>query len=430
MGYNRYKRLWREGIGFKLFMRINQDFGAALATQQQPVRAIYIASYIPRKCGIATFTKHLTTAVNNLNPHALAEIVAVLDHIQYEYPWEVKFRIHQHNAHDYSAAAHYINQSSADVVNLQHEFGLFGGVDGDYLLPLLDSIDKPLITNFHTILPEPDEHKAYIMRRIIDRSQAVLAMTESSRKTLLDVYGCPPEKAAVIYHGVPSFTFNDIEKHKKRLRIKAEPMILAAGLIGPGKGLEHIIDSLPAIVAKYPKTKLFIVGQTHPHILNREGEAYRETLKARARARGVLRNITFANRYIPDEEFVRYYQAADFFITAYPNIQQAASGTLAYALGAGKICIATPYHYAREVLGDGAGILVEPSSPHAISDAILGVLNNPAEGLNIRKRAYQKGRQMTWPSIGMNYLNLFRLITQQLGRTNGTTTGAFAMANG
>src|SRR5688572_17572132 len=172
-------------------MRINQDLVAALAKQQEPVKAIYIASYTPRKCGIATFTKDLTTAVNNLNPHALAEIIAMLDDIDYEYPWEVKFRIRQQNAHDYSAAAHYINQSSADVVNLQHEFGLFGGVDGDYLLPLLDSIDKPLITNFHTILPEPDDHKLYIMRRIIERSQAAIAMTKTARQVLIDVYGCP-----------------------------------------------------------------------------------------------------------------------------------------------------------------------------------------------------------------------------------------------
>ncbi len=410
-------------------MRINQDLVAALAKQQLPVRAIYIASYIPRKCGIATFTKHLTTAINNLNPHALAEIIAVLDHIEYEYPWEVKFRIQQHNAHDYSAAAHYINQSSADIVNLQHEFGLFGGVDGDYLLPLLDSIDKPLITNFHTILPEPDEHKAYIMRRVIERSAAVTAMTESSRKVLVDVYHCPPEKTAVIYHGVPDFTFNQTEQHKKRLRIKADPMILSAGLIGPGKGLEHLIDAMPQVAAKFPQARLYILGQTHPHILRNEGEAYRDSLKARARKQRVLKNISFINRYIPDDEFVRYYQAANFFITAYPNIQQAASGTLAYALGAGKVCIATPYHYAREVLSDGAGVLIEPDNPESISKAILETLEDPKRTLEIRRRAYQKGRQMIWPNIGLRYLDLFRLVLQQIRSGDGTQTSTSAMVD-
>lgn len=400
-----------------------------MVKKRQPVKAIYISSYIPRKCGIAKFTKDLTTAINNLNPHALAEIIAVLDHIEYEYPWEVKFRVQQHNVHDYSAAANYINQSSADIINLQHEFGLFGGVDGDYLLPLLDSIDKPLITNFHTILPEPDEHKAYIMRRIIERSDAVIAMTESSRQILIDVYGCPPEKAAVIYHGVPDFTFNDIARHKQRLRIKADPMILSAGLIGPGKGLEYIIDAMPAIVKRYPKAKLYIIGQTHPHILKAEGEAYRLTLEKRAKDKGMARNIKFVNRYIPDEEFVRFYQAADFFVTAYPNIQQAASGTLAYALGAGKVCVSTPYHYAREILGDGAGLLIDVNNSQAISDAILRTLDNPDESLDIRKRAYNKGRQMTWPSIGLAYLDLFRLAIQDVRRQRVPRVDAPAVAH-
>jgi glycosyltransferase involved in cell wall biosynthesis len=397
-------------------MSDGQNLVAALARKQQPVKAIYISSYIPRKCGIATFTKHLTTAINNLNPRALAEIIAVTDKDQeYEYPWEVKMRIGQHHLPDYSMAAHYINQSSTDVVNLQHEFGLFGGVDGDYLLPLLDSIDKPLITNFHTILPEPDEHKAYIMRRIIDQSVAVIAMTNSSRQTLIDVYGCPPEKAVMIYHGVPDFTFNDIDKHKEHLRIKAEPMILTTGLLGPGKGLEYVIDAMSDIVKAIPNAKLYIVGQTHPHILREHGEAYREELTERIRKKKLTRSVVFVHRYLDDEEFKRYYQAADFFITAYPNIQQPTSGTLAYGLGSGKICISTPYHYAREVLAENTGILVEPRNSASIAKAIITTWQDAATALGYRERAYRKGRQMTWPNIGLSYVDLFRQILHQGG---------------
>ncbi len=395
-------------------MNDRQNIAAVLEQKQQPVKAIYIASYIPRKCGIATFTKDLTTAINNLNPYALAEIVAINDRDQnHPFPWEVKLRMGQHTASDYSLAAHYINQSGADIVNLQHEFGLFGGVDGDYLLPLLDSIDKPLVTTFHSILPEPDKHKEYIMRRIIERSNAVVAMSESSLKTLQDIYDCPADKAVLIYHGVPDFTFNDIARHKKRLRVTAEPMILAAGLLGPGKGLEYVIDAMPEIVEAVPKAKLYIVGQTHPHILLDSGEKYRDSLKERIKKLRVTRSIVFVNKYLSNEALRRYYLAADFFVTAYPNLQQPASGTLAYALGAGKVCISTPYHYAREALGDGSGLLIEPYNSRAIAEAVVSTAGDQKKTLTLRKRAYDKGRQMTWPSVGLSYLSLFRQLIQQ-----------------
>jgi len=390
-----------------------QGLSAKFAGKQRPTKVIYISTYIPRRCGIATFTKDLTTAVNSLNPHALAEIIAINDEVQeHEYPWEVKLRIGQNNPQDYSMAAHYINQSSTDIVNLQHEFGLFGGVGGDYLLPLLDSIDKPLITNFHTILPEPDEHKKYIMQRIIEQSAAVVAMTESSRQILLDVYDCPPEKAVVIHHGVPDFTFNGIATHKKRLRIKAEPMILMAGLVGPSKGFEYMIDAMPAIVAQVPDAKLYIVGQTHPHVLHSEGESYRDRLKKRVREHKVAHNVVFVNRYLDDDELRGYYLAADYFVTPYPGLQQPTSGTLAWAVGAGKACISTPYHFAKEILGDGSGVLVPPLDSAALAKAILTLCKDTAAQLALRERAYKKGRQMTWFNTGLKYLNLFELVRQ------------------
>jgi glycosyltransferase involved in cell wall biosynthesis len=386
---------------------------AKLAGRQRPIKVIYISSYIPMRCGIATFTKDLTNAVNSLNPHALAEIVAMNDEVEaYEFPWEVKLRVGQGNPQDYSMAAHYINQSSTDVVNLQHEFGIFGGVSGDYLLPLLDSIEKPLITNFHTILPEPDTHEKYVMERIIERSAAVVAMTESSRRILLDVYGCPPEKAVVIHHGVPDFTFNGIATHKKRLRIAAEPMILMAGLLGPSKGFEHMIDAMPAIVKHAPNAKLYVVGQTHPHVLRHEGEQYRNRLKQQARAHKVQKNVVFVNRYVNDDELRQYYLAADFFVTPYPGMQQPTSGTLAWAVGAGKVCISTPYHYAREILSDGTGILVPALDSAALAKAVVDVCKDAGRQLSIRQLAYRKGRQMTWFNTGLKYLNLFELVHQ------------------
>lgn len=390
-----------------------QGLSAKLAGRERPTKVIYISTYIPRRCGIATFTKDLTTSINNLNPHALAEIIAINDEVQqHEYPWEVKLRIGQNNPQDYSMAAHYINQSSTDIVNLQHEFGLFGGVSGDYLLPLLDSIEKPLVTNFHTILPEPDTHEKYVIQRIIERSAAVVAMTESSRQILLNVYDCPPEKAVVIHHGVPDFTFNNIDAHRKRLRIKADPMILMAGLLGPSKGFEYMIDAMPAIVAEAPNAKLYVVGQTHPHVLHREGEAYRSRLRRRVRDNKVADSVVFVNRYLGDDELRRYYQATDFFVTPYPGMQQPTSGTLAWAVGAGKACISTPYHYAREILSEGAGILVPPKDSLALAKEIVDLCKDAGKQLALRERAYKKGRQMTWFNTGLKYLNLFELVRQ------------------
>lgn len=398
--------------------RSMQNLSAKLARKQLPVRVIYISSYVPRKCGIATFTKDLTTAINDLNPQALAEIIAMNDEIQpYEYPWEVKLRIDQHNPQDYARAAQYINDSSADVVNIQHEFGLFGGEQGDYLLPLLDEINKPIITTFHTILPEPDQHQLYTLQRIVEKSMAVVAMTESSRRILIDVYACPEDKAMVIHHGVPDFSFNGIAQHKKRLRITAAPMLLTAGLLSPNKGIEHVIDAMPAIVEQAPKAKLYIVGQTHPQILHRHGDSYRDGLKERVRKLKMSRHVVFVNRYVDAEELRRYYLAADFFITAYPGMQQPTSGTLAWAVGAGKACISTPYHYAKEILDGEAGLLLPSLSSAAIAEAVISLCNDTPRRLAMRQQAYKKGRQMTWGNTGLNYLHLFDLVRQAHAQT-------------
>lgn len=424
----------------------HQNLATAFARAQAPIRVIYIASYPPRRCGISTFTSDLTTALDNLNPDALAEIVALDDNGEtYDYPWEVKLHVGQHKRADYLMAARYINQSSADIVCLQHEFGLFGGPEGDYstclsanstilrdsrsahiasrhyILDLLERIEKPIVTTFHTILPDPDASQLYIMSRIIDRSAAVIAMTEDSRQILQRTYDCPPEKAVVIYHGVPDFTFNDIARNKRRLHIKAEPMLLAAGLLGSGKGLEYIIEAMACITQKLPKAKLYIVGQTHPVILRNEGESYRNSLAALAKTLRVSRSVHFVNTYLSNDALHRYYQAADFFITAHRNLDQSASGTLAWALGAGKVCISTPFNYAREVLADNTGILVKKDNGSAIASQIVNIYTDREWMHELRKRAYAKGRKFTWPNVGLSYLNLFRLV---LKRTNSGKTGS------
>jgi polysaccharide biosynthesis protein PslF len=390
-----------------------------LKAKEEPIRAIYISSYIPEKCGIATFTKDLTSTINVLNPDYPAEIVAVHDDdLELDYPWEVKFKISQTNLENYHYASNYINQSSADIVNLQHEFGLFGGVDGDYILPMLDSLNKPIVTNFHTIQPEPTEHQKYIMKRIINKSEAVIAMTNISKKILKDVYGCPERKAVVIYHGVPDFTFNDKHRYRKLLKIKSDHVLLMSGLLGPDKGIDYVIEAMPAILRKFPDTKFYVLGETHPNLIKDKKDEYREKLERMVKKLKLEDSVVFINKYLTLDELVKYYKAADVFFTPHLNPQQPTSGTLSYALGAGKVCISTPYNYAKEVLDNDNGILIPFRDSKSISEAVTDVFSDPGLKLKYEKNAYRLGKQMQWPRVAQSYLNLFRAVLNKKQNEN------------
>lgn len=402
--------------------------------RQKRVKAIYISSCLPRKCGIATFTDDLVNAIDTLGVVDLAELIAVTDTGQvYKYSDRVKYQINQYSQDDYIKAANYINKSNIDVVSLQHEFGLYTGPDssytcclsagaeqdninakienGYYLLSMLDIIEKPIVTTFHTILSSPNDQQMYIARRIIQKSAAIVAMTELSRQSLIDIYDCPAEKVVVISHGVPDFDFNHVEKWQLKLGIvDVSPMILTAGLLGPGKELEYVIDAMSSIIQKAPKAKLFIVGQTHPVIIKNEGEVYRDKLIELVKKNGIENNVEFVNQYLTELDLRDYFQAADFFVTAYSNMQQSASGTLAWGVGAGKICVSTPYQYAKELLLDGSGILVEQKNSSAIANSIVDVYSNPIEADKIREQAYNKGHKHIWANVAMDYVNLFEKV--------------------
>lgn len=401
---------------------------------RQDFKTVYISSYVPRKCGIATFANDLTQAIDKLRVGETSEIIAMNDAGQkYDYPSEVKLQINQFNKDDYERAAKYINKSSADIVSLQHEFGLYGGPEGSfscclsagsktgirsnnaeiesryYLLSMLDNINKPIVTTFHTILLNPDSQQSYIMRRIIKSSSAVVAMTESSRLALIKIYKCPAKKVSVIYHGVPDFKLGKTAEYKQKLHINdADPMILVAGLLGPGKGIEHVINAMPNILKTAPNAKLFVVGQTHPVILKNDGDGYREKLIKLIQRKNLTNNVEFVNRYLSDEDLYDYFQASDFFVTAYSNMQQSASGTLAWAVGAGKICISTPYQYAKELLSDDDGILIESGSSVSIAKNIIDMFNNPDKKELMSKKAYNRGHQYIWSNVAADYVELFK----------------------
>jgi len=386
--------------------KINQ----ILDTQQSTVRTIFVSSYIPRKCGLATFTKDLTNALNDLNSESLAEIIAINDgEKDLEYPWEVKYKIHQYKYDSYYQAAEYVNQSSADVVCLQHEFGLFGGEAGEYIFAFLRNINKPIVTIFHTILAEPSDIQRSTLQRLGEISDGIVAMIPDAKERLERDYNIDRDKVVIIHHGVSDQ--KKIDHAKTISDHELRPTLLLSGLISENKGIEYVIKALPKIVKKIPNVLFIIAGQTHPEILKKEGEKYRKNLKALAKSLGVERNIKFINKYLELQELLKLYEKCDVYLTPHTDSQQITSGTLAYALGMGKACISTGYPYAKEMLANGRGIIVDFKNSKQIGDAVLQILQNPVLKAKLEDEAYILGRKMRWPRVAERYLNLFRYVS-------------------
>lgn len=385
-----------------------------LSEQRREVRTIFLASYIPRKCGIATFTKDLTNAINALNPYALTEIMAVTDPTApnggYEYPWEVKFRINQEDVTNYISAADYINSSSAEIVCLQHEFGLYGGQDGEYILEFLKRIKKKVVTTLHTTSEHPRENQKRVLREIFKYSSAGVVMIEPVAKRLETIYGIDSQKIAVIHHGVPDIPFGGTEHFKEETSLTGRTVMSAINLISPNKGLEYAIQAIPEIVKEIPDFLFLIIGETHPVVKKKVGEQYREELQNLVAKLKIEKHVRFINRYLSLEELIDYLRASDYYVTPYLDPEQAASGTLSYAVGAGKVCISTPYLYAQEVLNGNRGILVPFKDSKAIAKAVLKTLADSQYKESLEREAYKYGRVMTWSSVALAYLDLFRLV--------------------
>ena len=382
-----------------------------LLYSRQPIKAIYVSSYIPRKCGIATYTKDLTNDINMLNPYALAEILAIHrpeDNIIY--PWEVKFKINQNDLESYIQAANYVNQSGADLIVLEHEFGLFGGQGGDYIISFTEVVKKPLIITFHTIIEDPANQYGIVQKRLADRADAIVVMINDSASKLMEKYQVPEEKIVVIPHGIPDLPFGAGEHFKRKKRLKGKIVLGNINLLSEPKGIEYALRAVAKIAEKYPNVVYLVIGQTHPVVLEKFGEKYRRFLKKEARHLGIEDKVHFINEYLPLEELLEWLQAIDFYITPYLNPDQSSSGALAYAIGAGKSCISTPYLYAQENLSNGKGVIVPFKDSEAIAEAVLELLENPQKRLTMEKKAYQHGRLMTWANVGLQHLDLFQTI--------------------
>ncbi len=367
-----------------------------------------IGSYLPRQCGIATFTADLAGAILENKPAIDCSIVAMNDRAEgYEYPDEVKFQISQDNLSEYRRAANFLNLRDPDAVCLQHEFGIFGGQRGSFIIELTRNLKVPLVTTFHTVLNDPLPEELKITTQLCEQSDRLVVMSERGADFLRDIYKVPASKLALIHHGIPDVPFLDPDPIRRKLAADDQIVILTFGLLSPGKGIEFMIDALPEIVGVYPEVLYFVVGATHPHCKAESGEDYRLSLHRRAKELGVGDNIVFHDRFLERDELLEIIRAADIYVTPYLNEAQIVSGTLAYAVGAGKAVVSTPYWHAQEMLAEGRGRLVPFSDSKALAHEIKQLLDYPEERLKLRRAAYEYARPMVMKQMGFHYLKLF-----------------------
>lgn len=374
-----------------------------------PTRVAFIGNYLPRQCGIATFTTDLCTALGTEYGSERLFAIPVNDpESSYQYPEQVRLELEQEDISSYERAAEFLNFNGNDLVCLQHEYGIYGGTSGSHILTLLRKLKMPLVTTFHTVLREPDVNQRAVLEEIARLSDRLVVMSELAAKLLRDVYGVPAGKIDIIPHGVPDLPFMDPNYFKDKFDTEGKSVLLTFGLLSPNKGIENVIGALPAILARHPNVVYIVSGVTHPHIRKREGERYREQLLAQAKDLGVSDHLILDNRFVSAEELVEHVGAADIYITPYLQEAQVVSGTLAIAFGAGKAIISTPYWHAKELLADKRGVIVPFADPKAIADAVTELLENEAERHAMRKRAYLYSRGTTWPNTARAYMASFQ----------------------
>lgn len=374
-----------------------------------PQRIAFLGSYPPRLCGIATFTQDVCEAVARECPGVDCIVGALNDQEEgYDYPPRVRFELQEKDLDSYRRAADFLNFNNADVLSVQHEFGIFGGPAGSHLLALLKEVRMPVVTTLHTLLQTPSPAQRHVMDELTGRSDRLVVMAHKGVEILRDTYGVPDSKIDIIPHGIPDVPFEESQLFKAQFGVEGRQVLLTFGLIGPGKGIEHVIEALPAIVREHPNVVYLVLGATHPHLIAREGERYRLSLKRLAEDLGVREHVIFYNRFVTPEDLKEFIGATDVYLTPYLNAAQVTSGTLAYVFGAGKAVVSTPYWHAQELLADGRGVLVPFRDPSAIAAGVCGLLSDPARMEKIRQEAYDMGRGMIWSSAAKRYVESFQ----------------------
>ena len=384
---------------------------------RKPIKVIYLSTYIPQKCGIATFTKDVTSAINLINPKALAEVMAIVkENEKIDFPWEVKYKIDYNNIDSYIRAAEYVNNSCCDVVMIEHEFGIFGGFCGNYLTSFLRLVNKPKVMTCHTLIDDPNNEWGKTFKEIVKYVDGITVMTNFSANQLVKLYGINKKKITVIPHGTPNFTFDGTEVYKKKKKLSGRLILGNINLLSENKGIDYSIEAVAKIAKIYPEVLYLVIGQTHPNILKTEGEKYRNKLKRKIKNLGIQKNVKFINKYVSLEELCDWLKIIDFYITPYLDKQQSSSGALAYAVGAGKSCISTGYLYAKEILSQGRGVIVPFKDSQAIADAVIKIYKNPEKRKTIESKAYEYGRFMTWSSVALQHLDFFEDVIKRYGQ--------------
>ena len=373
-----------------------------------PSRIAVIGNYLPRQCGIATFTTDLCSAISAEYGSARLLALPVNDTDEgYDYPARVRWSLAQDEVKSYQEAAGFLNFNNIDMVCLQHEYGIFGGPAGSHILHLLRGLKMPVVTTLHTVLREPDPNQLMVMEEIAELSDRLIVMSQLSSQFLQEIFKVPGSKIDIVPHGVPDLPFLDPNFYKDRFGVEGKAVLLTFGLLSPNKGIENVIQALPQILSKHSNVAYIVAGATHPHILRRDGDRYRDSLRALAKEMGVESQVIFHDRFVNPEEMVEFIGAADIYITPYRHEAQVVSGTLAYALGAGKAIISTPYWHAIELLDDRRGALVPFQNPAAIAQKTIELLDTPAIRHAMRKRAYLFAREMVWKRVAQGYMESF-----------------------
>ncbi len=370
-----------------------------------------VGTYPPKQCGIASFSKDLRDHLVDCGVDV--PVVAVSDpEYSYSYPPEVLYEIQQHEKSDYITTAKAISESpEIDLVVIQHEYGIYGGTDGEYILNFVSRLKKPYILVAHTILPRPSISQFLILQKLAQKAAKVICMTKSSARLLENVYEVPPKKIYIIYHGVPLFKPKNREQLKEKYGCSGRQVISTFGLIGPGKGLENGIKAIKYLVEKYPNILYIIAGRTHPMLLKREGESYRQMLEEMVAELGLEENVRFVNKFLEIEELGDYLYMTDIYLSPYPNRDQAVSGTLSYAIGCGRAIVSTPYEYAVDMLSEGErGLIAPDATPEALAELLDKILGNPQLKIQLERKAAQLGKALKWPNVAKQYAEVARAI--------------------
>lgn len=369
------------------------------------IKVAFLSTYPPRECGIANFTYDLISELKKI-PELDPTVIALSD-ADYEYGTDLFFDLQQQDRKGYREAAKRLNESDVDLLMVEHEYGIFGGKEGSYLLDLVDRVKLPIVTTLHTVLSSPNRTQRKVLAKLCRKSEVVVIMANNSRGLLEEKYGVDPSKTVLIHHGVPRLDLPSREELKKEMGFEGRTVISTFGLLSPGKGLEYGIEAIEIVSRKHKDILYLILGQTHPVVKRRYGEAYRSRLEQMVREKNLQDNVEFVNKYLTQEEIIRYLKLSDIYMTPYLGREQAVSGTLAYAIAYGRVVVSTPYAYAREMLAEGRGLLADFKDGNSLARQLLAVLENPAEQAAMEEKTKKFGERMTWENVAEEYRQVF-----------------------